>query len=80
MKVSKIVRKISKTKYVHLPEKEVEDIPWDRLLVYLMVPNKIIREGNNYTLIIKPLTVLDSMTGWSKILKYNNKRQLSYLT
>ena len=40
-------------KYRYLTTKEAESIPCDRLLVYLIGPFKIIREGHNYPFLLK---------------------------
>ena len=49
-------------------------IPWDRLLVYLIGPYKIRKDGHDDPLILKALTMIDPTTGWSEILRYNNKQ------
>ena len=46
-------------KYGHLPAKEAETIPWDILLVDLIGPYKISREGREKYLILKSLTMID---------------------
>ena len=58
-------------KYEKLPAKEAEAIPWDRLSVDLIDPYTIIREGYNYPLTLKTLTMIDPETGWFGIVGYN---------
>ena len=43
-------------KYSNLPAKVVEATPWDILLVYIIGPYKIRREGHEDPLILKSLT------------------------
>ena len=52
----------------------MEAIPWDRLLVDLIGPYKIITEGNKYPLVLKSLTMINPATGWFKIVQYIDKR------
>ena len=61
-------------KYGKLTAKEAEAIPWDRLLVDLVGPYKIIRESHDNTIIIKGLTMIDLATGWFEIVRYNDKK------
>ena len=52
----------------------MEAIPWDRLLVYLIGPYKIKREGNDESLILKASTMKDLETGWFEIVRYDDKQ------
>ena len=58
----------------NLPKKEAESIPWDRLLVDLMIPFKIRIEEQYEPLIIKYFTMIDPMTDWFEIVQYNDNR------
>ena len=71
-----IVRKRRKQnlKCGKLPPKEVEAIPWYRLLVDLIGSYKIRRECHDDPLILKALTIIDPATGWFETLQYNNKQ------
>ena len=51
----------------------MEAIPWDRLLVDLIGPHKIRREGNDKPLILKSLTKIDPETIWFEIVQHNEK-------
>ena len=42
-------------------------------MVDIIVPQNIIREGQNVTLILKYLTTIDPATGWFIIVRYNYK-------
>ena len=57
-------------KYGKLTAKKAEGIPWDILLVDLIDPYKIIREGHNDPLILKALTMIDLAIRWFKIVQY----------
>ena len=55
-------------KYGKLTTKKAESISWDRLLVNLIGPYKIIRKGNDEPLMIEELTMVDPAIGWFKII------------
>ena len=76
IKVCKTFQKNNKQKlnYEKLPAKEAESIPWDKLLVYLIDPYKIRREGCDKPLILKALTMIDPKTGWLETVQYNDKK------
>ena len=61
-------------KYGLFPAKEAESISWDLLLLDLIEPYRIIREGHDDPLILKSITMVDPMTGWYEIVWYNNKK------
>ena len=61
-------------KYGKLPAKEVEAIPREILLVDIIGPYKIRREGNDKPLILNALTMIDLATGWFEIVSYNDKQ------
>ena len=51
----------------------MEAIPWDKFLVDLIGPYKLIRKVNYQPLVLKSLTVIDPTTVWFEIVLYNNK-------
>ena len=53
----------STKKYGKLPEKLAEEIPWNKLFVYLVGSYKIRRNGR----ILKAVTNIDPITGWFEI-------------
>jgi transposase InsO family protein len=68
--------KKQRKKYGHLPEKEAEAIPWDKLCVDLIGPYKIKRKGTPQ-LICRCVTMIDPATSWFEIHQYEDKRSIS---
>ena len=69
-------RKIKK--YGHLPPKEAESIPWDKMCIDLIGPYKIRRKGkDNEDLVCKCVTMIDPATGWFEIHQYDDKRSIT---
>jgi hypothetical protein len=68
-------RKTSKT-FGHLPEKEAEAIPWDKMCIDLIGPYTIRRKGQK-SLICKCVTMIDPATGWFEIHQYDDKRAIT---
>ena len=68
-------RKTSK-KFGHLPEKEAEAIPWDKMCIDLIGPYTIRRKGQK-SLICKCVTMIDPATGWFEIHQYDDKRAIT---
>ena len=66
--------KLSNKKYVKLPAKLAEEIPWNKLFVDLVGPYVIQRKGKKEKLHIKSVTVIDPVTGWFEIVQYDDKR------
>ena len=60
-------------KYGHLPEKEAEAIPWDKLCVDLIGPYTLKRK-NKKDLTLWCLTMIDPATGWFEMKEIPNKR------
>ena len=56
-----------------LPEKAVEETPWNILCVDLIYPYKIHQRGEEM-LILKPVTMINPVTGWFGMNQYNNKK------
>ena len=62
-------------KYGELPAKESEEIPQKNLCVYIIVPYVIRRKVRKYNLNLKDVTMIDHVTGWSKITQFDDKKQ-----
>jgi transposase InsO family protein len=63
-------------KYGHMPEKEAEAIPWDKLCVDLIGPYKIRRKGQE-DLVCRAVTMIDPATGWFEVHQYDDKRSIT---
>jgi len=63
-------------KYGHLPPKEAEAEPWDKLCIDLIGPYKINRKGRQ-PLICRCVTMIDPATGWFEIKEYDDKRSIT---
>jgi Integrase zinc binding domain/RNase H-like domain found in reverse transcriptase len=63
-------------KYGHVPMKEAEATPWDKLCVDLIGPYKINRKGKK-PLICKCVTMIDPATGWFEIHQYDDKYSIT---
>jgi len=63
-------------KYGHLPPKEAEAIPWDKMCIDLIGPYKIRRKGKE-PLICRCVTMIDPATGWFEIHQYDDKRSIT---
>ena len=59
--------KLSTKKYGKFHAKLTEEIPWNKLCVYIIYPYKIR---------IKGVTMVDPVTGWFEITQYNNKKPM----
>ena len=57
-----------------LPTKEAEATPCDRLSIYFLGPYKITIEGHDNPILPNSLTMIDTITGWFKIVKYSDKK------
>ena len=68
-------RRTSK-KYGHLPEKEAEAIPWDKMCIDLIGPYTI-RRKRQKDLICKCVTMIDPSTSWFEIHQYDDKRAIT---
>ena len=66
------VTKKSKKKYGHLPAKEAEVEPWDKLCVDLIGPYTIKRAGKK-TLTLWCVTMIDPATGWFEMREIPSK-------
>ena len=56
-----------------LHAKLAEEIPWNKLCVDITGPYKIYRKGRE-TIILKAVTIIDPITEWFEITRYNNKK------
>ena len=63
-------------KFGHLPPKEAEAQPWDKLCIDLIGPYTIRRKGQE-NLICKCVTMIDPATGWFEIHQYDDKRAIT---
>ena len=63
-------------KYGHLPPKEAEVIPWDKMCIDLIGPYKIRRKGQP-DLICKCVTMIDPATGWFEIHQIDDKQAIT---
>ena len=57
----------------HFPAMEWEDIIWDILLIDIIEHFKIKREVLYELLILKNITILNPVIGWSEIVQYNHE-------
>ncbi len=64
-------------KYGHLPPKEAEAEPWDKLCIDLIGPYKIRRKGKQKDLVCRCVTMIDPATGWFEIKQYDDKRSIT---
>ena len=64
-------------KYGKLPAKKAEEIPRNKLGVYLFGTYVIRINGQPENMNIKAVTTIDPVTGWSKITQYNDNRPIS---
>ena len=69
--------KRSNKKYVKLPDKLAEEIPWDKIYVDLIGTYIIRRNGRKETLHLKAVTMIDSITGWFEVVRYDDKRAIN---
>ena len=68
--------KKQRLKYGHLPAKEAEVVPWERLCVNLIGPYTIERKDQE-DLNLQAVTMIDPATGWLEIAQYEDKRAIS---
>ena len=66
-------------KYEHLPPKEAEAEPWDKMCINLIVPYKIKKQGKP-DLVCRCVTMIDPATGWFEIHQYDDKDPSLWLT
>ena len=69
--------KRSDKKYGHLPEKEAEATPWDKLCVDLIGPYKMRQRGKK-TLTLWAVTMIDPVTGWFEMRQIKDKKSHNY--
>lgn len=60
-------------KYGHLPEKRVEDTPWETVHIDLYGPKKI-RRTNGPPIDFKVVTMIDPVTGWFEMCSFDDKQ------
>ena len=66
----------STNKYIELPAKLEEEIPWNKLCVDITVPYKLRRKGRDPQ-ILKSVTMIGPITGWFEITLYNNNKSMT---
>ena len=64
-------------KYGTLADNLVEEIPWNKLCVDLIVPYIIIIQVQKESLNLKAVTVIDPVTVWFEITQYNYRISIS---
>ena len=64
-------------KYGHLPPKEAEATPWDKMCVDLIGPYKIRQKGKKKALVCKCVTMIDPATGWFEIHQFDDKKSIT---
>ena len=69
--------KLSNKKYGKLAAKLSEEIPWNRLYVYLIGPYVIRRKGKKEKLHLKAVVAIYPITGWFELAQYEDKRVIS---
>ena len=63
--------------YGKLPDKLAEEIPWNKLCVYLIVPYIILQKDKKENLHLKAVTMINPVTGWFEIAQHEDKRAIS---
>ena len=63
-------------KFGHLPEKEAEAQPWEKMCIDLIGPYTIRRKGQK-DLHCQCVTMIDPATGWFEIHQYDDKRAIT---
>ena len=61
----------------HLPAKEAEAEPWERLCVDLIGPYKIAQKGKKKPLKLQALTMIDPATDWFEIIECDDKKSIT---
>ncbi len=69
--------KKSNKQYGHLPDKEAEVIPWEKLCVDLIGPYSINNKTNNQILRLWCQTMIDPATSWFEIKESKDKEAIS---
>ena len=69
--------KRSNKNYVKLQAKEDEEIPCNKICLYLKGPYFIRRKGKKENLDLKVVTMIDPVTGWFEIAQYDDKNAIS---
>ena len=67
--------KRSNKTYGKLPAKLPEEIPCNKIYVYLIGPYVTMRKGKKENLHLKSVTMIDPVTGWFEVLRYDDKRR-----
>ena len=59
--------KLSNKKHGKLPDKVAEEIPQNKICVYIIGPYVIHRKGKKENINLKSVTMIDTITGWFEI-------------
>ena len=71
-------QKKQRRKYGHLPEKEAEFRPWERLCVDLIGPYNIKSKIQGVKIpTLKCVTMIDPATGWFEVSQYDDKKSIT---
>ena len=57
-----------------LPAKMLEETPWNKQCVNIIVSYNICRKGK-YPLILKSVTIIYPVTGWFEVMQYSDKKR-----
>ena len=68
--------KRSTTKNGKLPAKLAEETSWNKLCVYIIGPYRI-RINGKMPLILKPVTMIDPITGWFEVTQQTKKKEMA---
>ena len=60
-----------------MPSKLAEEIPWNKLCVYIIGPYVKRRKGKKENLNLKAVIMFDPVTGWFRILCYHDKIEIT---
>ena len=69
--------KLLNKKYGKLTAKLAEEIPWNKLCVYLIGPSVIRRRNKKENLHLKSVVIIDPVTGLFEIAQYEDKIVIS---
>ena len=64
-------------KYGKLPAKLSEEIPWNKLFVYLIGPYVIWRKLKKENFHLKSVIMIDPVTEWFEVLRFDDKRAIT---
>ena len=62
------------------PNNKYQEIPWNKLCIYIIGPCNIHRKENNKSLILTSVKTADSIKRWFKITQYDEKCVITIMT